>query len=65
MPPTSVQDEYALNLKCPLGVAVYLPIPVKGLSGSVGDVAFFHPDGKYECICNVLDSEVYLMSLFA
>lgn len=52
------QEDYAKNLKCSLGTAVYLPLPLRPHSGRVGDVAFFHSDGRYEWIRNAFDTEV-------
>jgi hypothetical protein len=57
----SKQEVFAQNLGgTPLGVAVYHPIPLKGNSGRVGDVAFFNGDGGYEWIANAFDTDVRL-----
>lgn len=52
------QEEYATNLDGSLGVALLNPVRLRHHSGRVGDVAFLHPDGRYEWIRNAFDEEV-------
>jgi hypothetical protein len=55
----SPQEEYANNLwPNRFGLPVYKPLSFEENSGRVGDIAFFSPEGSYQCLVNAFDTAV-------